>query len=189
MTLKGIIHYSHQLLKASVARGETVIDATCGNGKDTLFLSNQVGSDGHVLAFDIQQQAIENTKQLLSDHQRANTRVVHDNHANLSRYLSPEMRGCIGGAIFNLGYLPKSDKTVITHGETTIQAIDTILHYLKQGGLIVVVVYHGHAGGRQEKETILEYLISLDQKEYNVLQYGFINQNNTPPFILAIEKK
>lgn len=187
MTLKGIIQFSHKLLEQSVMEGETVIDATCGNGKDTLFLSDLVGSDGHVIAFDVQRQAIENTKQLLSEHNRTNTSVVHDSHAYLSEYVT--MTRCIGGAIFNLGYLPKSDKTVITQGESTINAVDSICQYLRKDGLIVIVVYYGHAGGSQEKEALLEYLVQLDQKEYSVLRYGFINQRNTPPFILAIQKK
>lgn len=187
--LRGILNFSHHLLEESIAQGETVIDATCGNGNDTLFLSKLVGDEGHVLAFDIQEQAIKNAKQLLIDNKRTNISFIYDSHAHTSNYLAKEMEGMIGGAIFNLGYLPKSDKMIITQEESTITAIDTILHYLKKDGLIVIVVYHGHEGGKQEKEAIIKHMVHLNQKEFNVLRYGFINQKNDPPFILAIQKR
>jgi SAM-dependent methyltransferase len=187
--MKTILNYSHHLLEEIIEPGETVIDATCGNGNDTLFLSKLVGEFGEVIAFDIQEQAIDNTDQLLVDNNCTNVSLVLDSHANIENYLIKELEGNIGGAIFNLGYLPKSDKTIVTEGSSTVKAIDIILRYLKKNGRIILVVYYGHEGGEEEKNTILKHVISLDQKKYNVLQYGFINQKNNPPFIIAIQKK
>lgn len=187
--LKGILNYAHHLLEESVNEGEIVIDATCGNGNDTLFLSKLVGNEGHVLAFDIQEQAIQNTAQLISDNGFDNVSVIHDSHAHIEKYLPKNMNKPIAGAIFNLGYLPKSDKTIITEGQSTITAVDTILDHLKKDGLVVIVVYHGHEGGKSEKELVLKHVVHLDQKEYSVLKYGFINQKNNPPFIVAIQKR
>lgn len=187
MIIKGIINYSHHLLEKSVRKGETVIDATSGNGNDTLFLSKLVGENGHVLSFDIQKQAIEATEQLLESHNRDNVTLIHDSHSLIRKYVEDDVT--IGGAIFNLGYLPKGDKSIVTKGATTITAFNTILDYLKKGGIIVLVVYHGHDEGQQEKEAIVRHVIQLDQKIYNVLRYGFINQKNNPPFIIAIQKK
>lgn len=187
--LKGIINFSHYLLEESVKKGETVIDATCGNGNDTLFLSKLVSEKGHVLSFDIQEQAIQNAKQLITNHHRDNVSFILDSHAHVTKYVTPEMKGEIGGAIFNLGYLPKSDKTIITQGCSTITAIDAMLQLLKKDGLVIIVVYHGHEGGKAEKETVLKHVSNFDQKHYQVLRYGFINQKNNPPFILAIQKK
>jgi|SRR5690625_254421 len=187
MSLKGIINYSHYLIENCVDQGEIVIDATCGNGNDTLFLSRLVGEDGHVFAFDIQEQAIETTRHLLEEHNRTNVTLVLDNHANLNRYFRRHDE--IAAAIFNLGYLPRSNKKIITEGETTILALEKIIPRLKQNGIIVLVVYHGHEGGEEEKEAILKHVVRLDQKDFNVLKYGFINQKNNPPFIIAIEKK
>lgn len=189
ITMKGIIQYSHYLLEDTVLKGETVIDATCGNGNDTLFLSRLVGEQGQVLAFDIQKHAIKTTKMLLEKNKRNNVEYILDSHANVGNYLENKKIKNIGGAIFNLGYLPKSDKTIITKGETTIQAVNSLLSYIKRKGIIVLVIYHGHEGGKQEKELILKHVITLDQKDYNVLQYRFINQQNNPPFIIAIQKK
>lgn len=187
--LKGIIEYSHDLLKTTITEGEVAIDATCGNGNDTLVLSHIVGKTGKVYAFDIQEQAIQNSKQLLAEHNRNNVTFIHGNHADMNNYLPEALKGKVGGAIFNLGYLPRSDKTIITKGETTIMALEAILAYLKKNGLIVIVIYHGHEGGQTEKKQVLEYAKSLDQKKYHVLMYRFINQKNNPPFIVAIQKK
>lgn len=187
--LKGILNYSHHLLEESVSQGEIVIDATCGNGNDTLFLSKLVGKDGHVLAFDIQEQAILNTKKLMHDRDIDHVSVINDSHSHIEKYLPEGIGEKIGGAIFNLGYLPRSDKTIITEGNSTITAINTILDHLKINGLIVIVVYHGHEGGKSEKEMVLKHVINLDQKHFSVMRYGFINQKNNPPFIIAIQKR
>lgn len=182
--IKRILDFSHHLLTESVQKGETVIDATCGNGFDTLFLSDLVGKAGKVLAFDIQKQAIQNTKKLLDKNSSTNVSLFHDSHASMDHYL----QGKIGGAIFNLGYLPGSDKSIITKGKSTIAALATVLHALKKDRLAVLVVYYGHAGGNQEKDALLTYVTKLDQRNFSVLYYGFINQKNQPPFIIAIHK-
>lgn len=187
MIIKGIINFSHHLLEESVEEGELVIDATCGNGNDTLYLSKLVGDNGNVLAFDIQDQAMEVTDQLLIDNNRSNVTLIQESHENIDDFL--DEKEVIGGAIFNLGYLPKGDKSVITKGQSTIIALNTILKHLRPGGIVVLVVYHGHDGGKLEKEEVLKHVINLNQKDYNVLRYGFINQKNNPPFVLAIQKK
>ncbi|WP_010532327.1 tRNA (mnm(5)s(2)U34)-methyltransferase [Lentibacillus jeotgali] len=187
--IKGIIHYSHHLMKEAVSQGDTVIDATCGNGHDTLFLSRIVGEEGHVFGFDIQEEAIANTKYRLDQNNRRNATVIKDSHSNFVHHIPVDKLTRLGGAIFNLGYLPGSDKSVITRSETTILAIEGILSHLKQNGIVVLVVYHGHEGGDLEREQLMRYVRLLDQKLYHVLYYGFINQKNDPPFILAIQKK
>lgn len=185
--LTGILQYAHQLLETSIEDGELVLDATCGNGNDTLFLSQHVGEQGKVLAFDVQEQAIQTTQALMTDHDVNNVSLIHDSHANIEKYINDDT--VIGGAVFNLGYLPKSDKSIITEGESTIAAIDSILKHLRKKGLIVLVIYHGHEGGKTEKDLVLQHVTQLDQKQYSVLQYGFINQKNNPPFIVAIQKR
>ncbi|WP_138420304.1 class I SAM-dependent methyltransferase [Aquibacillus sediminis] len=186
--LKRVIPYAHELLKASAELGETVIDGTCGKGNDTIFLSHIVGKEGHVLAFDIQSEAITHTKQRITEEGISNVTLIQEDHQYLGSHLSDHLKNHIGGAIFNLGYLPGSDKSVITKPESTIAAVDTITDYLKPGGVLVLVVYHGHHGGDIERDALLEHLHRYDQKQYQVLQYRFINQKNNPPFVLAIGK-
>src|SRR5690625_4655614 len=186
--LKRIIPYAHHLLETSVKEGDVVVDATCGNGNDTLLLSSLVGETGTVYAVDVQEQAIETTKKLLTENERSNVEFIHDSHANLEQYLPESLKGTLGGAIFNLGYLPRSDKQIITQGESTIAAVETLLEFIRKKALVILVVYHGHEGGAEEKDAVLSYVKQLDQKKYAVLQYKFLNQQNNPPFVIAIEK-
>lgn len=187
MKLQGIIPFAHDLLNKTIKQGEIVVDATCGNGNDTLFLSKLVGDDGHVYAFDIQKQAIETTRQLLKENKRNNVSLIHDSHALIERYINDSTE--LAAAVFNLGYLPRSDKSIITKPDSTITAIDKLLPLLKRNGLLVLVVYAGHPGGMEEKNAVLQFVSELDQQQYFVLKYGFINLINEPPFVIAIEKK
>lgn len=185
--LETAMRYSHTLLKECLHEGDCAIDATMGNGHDTLFLSQCVGENGKVIAFDVQPQAIEQTKQRLAENHCHNVQCILDGHEHLSHYLAENEP--IKAAIFNLGYLPKSDKTIITHSNTTIEALNALLQHLVPTGRIILVLYYGHEGGEEEKEAVLNFSQQLDQKQFNVLTYQFINQRNAPPICLCIEKK
>lgn len=187
MNLQSIIPFAHDLLNRTIQLGDTVVDATCGNGNDTLFLSELVGTTGHVYAFDIQEQAIETTRELLQNNERNNVTLIHDSHALIERYIDEATT--LAAGVFNLGYLPRSDKAIITKPDSTIQAIETLLPLLKKNGLLVLVVYAGHPGGMEEKNAVVQFVSQLEQQQYFVLKYGFINLVNEPPFVIAIEKK
>ncbi|UOQ46094.1 methyltransferase domain-containing protein [Halobacillus salinarum] len=190
MTLLRILEYAHDLLKNTISKGDIVIDGTCGNGHDTAFLAQLVGSEGFVYGFDLQSQAITNTSSRVAQHGMDNrVELFHTSHSNLNKLIAEEHKGKIQGAIYNLGYLPGSDKTVITTPEETVSSLQQLIELLNHGGMAVVVVYHGHPGGEEEKHAVVSFAESLNQTHYEVLKYQFINQQNSPPFILAIEKK
>ncbi|MQR95203.1 class I SAM-dependent methyltransferase [Fictibacillus phosphorivorans] len=190
MKLEGVLPFARTLLRSFCEEGDIVIDATCGNGNDTLFLSKLVGESGHVFAFDVQEQAIANSKQRLID-QKADQNVTffHASHDELTTQLPSDLHTKITAAIFNLGYLPGSDKSITTTGSSTIGAIEQLLQLLKPEGVIILVIYHGHEEGKREKELVMNYVKQLDQKQAHVLQYEFINQKNDPPFVVAIERR
>ena len=186
--LKRSLHYSHDLLKEVVQLGDTVIDATMGNGNDTLFLAQLVGEHGHVYAFDIQEKAIKNTQQKLTENQCTEQTTLHlKGHEHIENLIP--LDEVISAAIFNLGYLPKSDKSIVTKEDTTIKALIAILNRLKSKGRIILVVYDGHEEGKIEKREVLKFLANLPQEMYSVLSYQFINQRNNPPSLICIEKK
>lgn len=186
--LQTALNFSHTLLQEIIHENDIVVDATMGNGNDTVFLANLVGENGHVYAFDIQEKAIENTKITLNEQDLLQrTSLLNQGHETID-YVIPQ-NVPIKAAIFNLGYLPKSDKKVITKSETTIQALTQLLPLLAPKGRIILVVYFGHDGGREELEAVQNFCLSLPQKEYNVLAYQFINQKNNPPILYCIEKK
>lgn len=184
MTLKRVLPFAKELLKDALHEGDVAVDATAGNGYDTLFLAQLVGEAGHVYAFDVQEDALNATAERLGNYRERATLILNG-HEHVLKYVDRE----IGGAVFNLGYLPGSDHGVVTKGETTIMAIQGILNRLKIGGIIVLVVYHGHEGGKEERDAILDYVSTLPQSRVDVMKYEFLNQKNSPPFIIAIEKK
>ena len=183
------ISFAHYLLKEIIVPGDTVIDATCGNGNDTLMLAEACGENGHVYAFDIQKQAVQTTKALMENEHIHHVTCIEDSHANIDQYIPEKKEGSIAAAVFNLGYLPRSDKTIITTPDSTIAALNKLLVYLRKGGRIVLVVYYGHEGGEHEKNEVLSFVSQLDQSKYEVMEYRFLNQKNNPPFVVGIEKR
>lgn len=185
MKLQRVLQYAQNLLQMSIGEGDIAIDATAGNGHDTLFLANLVGDDGYVYAFDVQKEAVNATlHRLLDNSLEHRALVLRDGHENIGKYVTKP----VAGAIFNLGYLPGSDHSIITKPNTTIQALESLLSLLKIGGVIVLVVYHGHEGGKEERDEVIRFVSELPQKSVHVLKYEFLNQKNDPPFVIALEK-
>ncbi|WP_088825640.1 MULTISPECIES: tRNA (mnm(5)s(2)U34)-methyltransferase [Listeria] len=186
MNLDGILPFSHGLLKKIIFPGDAVIDATCGNGHDTLFLAELVGTNGCVYAFDIQNEAVQNTATRLTEANcSAQVKLFQKSHAEIENCVPVPIKA----AIYNLGYLPGGNKSITTLSETTISSIEQALAKLLPGGIVILVIYHGHDAGKTEKKAVLNYAESLPQKDFHVLRYGFINQQNNPPFVVAIEKR
>ncbi|WHY85056.1 class I SAM-dependent methyltransferase [Neobacillus novalis] len=190
MKLERILPFAKNLLEKAVQPGDVVVDATVGNGHDTVFLAGLVGDNGKVYGFDVQKEAIVATKERLAAHGLSErVTIFHEGHEQLSAKIPTSDQRKITGAIFNLGYLPGSDKSIVTQPDTTIAAIEQLLELMAPEGIIVLVIYHGHEQGTVERDILLQFCQQLDQKKAHVLQYQFINQQNNPPFIVALEKR
>lgn len=171
---------AQNIIKKVVKENDIVVDATLGNGNDTLFLSKLV-PNGRVYSFDIQGSAIEKYRE--NEEYSQNVCLIHDGHENIDKYV-PENPKAI---MFNLGYLPGGDENIITKPETTIQALKRGIQLLSPGGIISIVSYTGHKGGQNEAEEVLKFSKGLNAREYSVMETKFINVNNAP-FLLIIEK-
>jgi len=190
MKLRQILPFARTTLETACSPGDIVVDATLGNGHDTIFLANLVGPLGHVYGFDIQEQAILNTKTRLEEQQLdKQVTLFQHGHEKIKESIPSDFHGHVKGAIFNLGYLPGGDKSIVTKPATTISAIEQLLEIMAVEGVIVLVIYHGHPEGAVERDELIQFVKSIDQKKAHVIQYGFINQSNQPPFIIAIEKR
>ncbi|MFS0961510.1 class I SAM-dependent methyltransferase [Enterococcus durans] len=186
--LQTALHFSHSLLEEILQPGDHVIDATMGNGYDTVFMAEKIGKTGHVYSFDIQKEALLSTKSKLTEQDLLDrTSLFLQGHETLGTVVDEAQP--IKAGIFNLGYLPKSDKSVITLPETTRTAMKEILKRLVPRGRMILVVYYGHEGGEKELDMVQDYCQSLPQEKYNVLKYQFINQKNNPPILYCVEKK
>lgn len=180
------VEFSHDLFRKHLDEGASVIDATVGRGYDTEFLAKLVGKSGRVRGFDIQKQAIEATEKRLQEAKLEDrVELIQAGHEKLADHITES----IDGILFNLGYLPGSNKEIITRPETTIQAVESGLQLLNSRGIIVLVVYLQHSGGRDEQKALLDYVGRLDMEDYNVLQYKFLNQENKPPQVIGIKKR
>ncbi len=174
---------AHQLIRERVLQDDHVIDATVGNGHDTLFLAKCVGNNGAVTGFDIQAQAISKAESVLADH--SNVTLYQKDHGEIATIVQTPIKA----AMFNLGYLPSGDKNVITQSSSTIPALSACTELLLPGGIITIVIYTGHDGGKAESDAVSEWCSKLIQSEFSVAQYQFINQINHPPHLIAIERK
>ncbi|WP_282939540.1 class I SAM-dependent methyltransferase [Paenibacillus sp. RC67] len=191
MGFLSILSFAHKLIEERVTPGDTVVDATAGNGVDTVFLAKCVGPQGTVHAFDIQEQALLQTEQRLTKELPGCTSVqLHlRSHALLEETLSEAAQGKVGAVMFNLGYLPGADHLTITKPESTIPAMQGALDMLRIGGILTIALYTGHEGGRQEAEAVHEWIEQLPQMKYQVLEYRFLNRQNHPPYLIAVEKR
>ncbi len=181
-----ITEWCLRFIRDHVKEGDICIDATAGNGNDTLALCQLVGESGKVYAFDIQEQAVVNTKKRLEEHEVAErAEVLLESHTNMSKYVQADSVSCI---TFNFGYLPGGDHNLATKKDSSIEAIHEGLRLLKKGGMMSLCIYSGGDSGFEERDAILEELKTLDGKKYLVILSQYYNRPNNPPIPAMIIK-
>ena len=180
---KNALKLSHEYIKAHVTKGDTVIDATMGRGRDTLLLALLAGETGKVYAFDIQPEALTSTRALLEENNITNTTLILDSHHNMANYVKNAK-----GVVFNFGFLPGGDHSVFSHSDTSIKAIEAALGIINLDGFVSICSYYGGDTGFEEKDNILAFLENLDQKEFTVMLHSFHNRKGCPPLFIVIEK-
>ncbi len=176
----------NRIIDETVKEGDLCIDATAGRGNDTLHLCKLVGESGHVTAFDVQQDAVDSTKKLLKENRLSHRAdVLLKSHSEMDDLFEEESVSLIA---FNFGWLPKGNHNIFTHKETSIAAIEKGLRLLKNGGIMTLIIYYGRETGFEERDAILEYLPTLDNRKYTVVEMPFVNRPNCPPIPIVIIK-
>ena len=178
--MKKPLEMAHDFLAQVITKDDVVVDATMGNGHDTLFLAKLAKQ---VYAFDIQEQALQKTSQRLQEADLINVELLLQGHETVDQFVTE-----VKAAIFNLGYLPSADKSIITQPQTTIESLDKLCQMLINGGRIAIMIYYGHEGGDVERDAVLDFVSQLPQQEYTATIYRTLNQINNPPFLVMIEK-
>lgn len=149
--------------------GDYALDATVGNGNDTFFLADRVGPKGAVVGFDIQELALHRATAVLGEAQLLQrVKLVRESHHLIEKYVPEEWVGEVKAIMFNLGYLPRGDKSIITNSDTTIPALDAAVKLLAPAGRMTIVAYTGHDGGEEETHAIREWLTPLTISHYEV---------------------
>ena len=187
------VRWAQWLLEARLSDGDFVVDATAGNGYDTLFLAQQVLPQGWVYAFDLQEQAVFSTRQRIASalppHAQEHIQVIHASHAALSAHLPLDWRGQVRAFMFNLGFLPGGDKGVITQPASTLGALRDASDWLAPDGIITVAVYPGHEGGWQEAEAVEAWMSALPSDQFETQKLGFLNFRKTTPYLMVLRKR
>lgn len=166
--------------KPFLSSGAIAIDATCGNGFDTLFLAEQVGGIGTVYGVDIQSRAIETVRaKLLGAGTMQQCRLIVGSHSQLNSMIEPEHAGFVSVIMFNLGYLPLGDKTIVTKPETTLAGLDQAFALLRHGGLLSVLAYPGHLGGPEESQSVADW-VTKHTNDFQTLQFQDPKNSNSP---------
>jgi len=192
--------FAHRYWAASLKAGDTVVDATTGNGHDTAYLA-EVLSDaggGTLLCIDVQCLALERSRERLratlekrgwvissavaeawdarrTDGAKLSVQWLHGDHALLLERMSTGSASLI---VFNLGYLPGGDRGVTTLAATTVRALQAAERVCTAGGCVSVTIYPGHAEGIEEDAAVLEYAGKLPQGSWSVYHTQWLNQRN-----------
>ncbi len=189
LRLEPIQEMTQRLIRSAVGPGTRALDGTAGNGHDTRFLAECVGTTGKVVGFDIQHEAIHQTRTRLTDAGvQERVQLVQASHEHLGGWLDTHWPGDrLAGAMFNLGYRPGGDHATITRAQSTLAALDQTVTRLQPGGMLTVVLYTGHQGGHDEAAAVVNWARNLDPSLGLVLWYQFLNRAN-PPSLLAFCK-
>lgn len=183
--LRGPVALSHLFIRNFTRAGDLAVDATCGNGNDTLLLAELVGPGGRVWAFDIQQAATERTIARLSQAGLEGRVVtVHAGHESMTAHLT----GPVNLVVFNLGYLPGGDRGLTTRPETTLSGLVQSLSILNPGGILLVTVYPGHDGALAEQLAVEEWAVGLDQRSFHSWRMGQVNAAAAAPYLLLVQR-
>jgi precorrin-6B methylase 2 len=183
--LGGAVGLCHLFLRLAVHPGDTVIDATCGNGHDTLFLAGLVGCAGKVWAFDVQSAALDATRLRLAEAgcpERVN--LVNISHEKMGEIVPCRVRA----VVFNLGFLPGSEDESRTCSKSTISALEQAAGLLLPGGVIVAAVYTGHEGGAEEASAVDGWASGLAPGRYNTWRAKQLNRSEQAPYVVIVEK-
>ena len=175
------------ILRQLIAEGDLTIDATAGNGHDTLFLAECVGHSGQVLAFDIQQSALDAARVHVNQAgwtERVN--FYQTSHANLSEHAQAETASVV---VFNLGYLPGGDHDLTTEASETLRALDAAATALKPGGTLSIICYPGHPQGATEAAAVETWSRNRAEHGWRMAEYRLHGTLKPAPFLILLGKK
>lgn len=182
-TVSNVIQLLHLALVPILAKADVVVDATAGNGHDTLFFAEHTPRSTEIYAFDVQPEALANTKiRTVAYAERIHYLLC--NHENIEKKVPREIDVCM----FNLGYLPGGSHEMATQYESTRKAVESVCTKLKVNGICGIVVYPGHQEGKIEADILQNMLNNLSQREFTVGCYRLSNHKKTAPYAYLIER-
>ena len=184
-----LVNAAHDLIRDILRPGDIAVDATLGNGHDSVFLAEQVGPSGHVYGFDIQQAAIDSTHEKLRQNRLSDClTLIHASHADMDDKIPVQLHGKINVIMFNLGYLPGGDKSIITLTDSTLTALTIAARILANNGIITLLAYPGHQGGDEETDQVEKWCKQLDTKQFEIQTIYSTEHKDSAPRLFVIRK-
>lgn len=183
--LRNARHLAADYMRRTIRPGDTVVDATMGNGKDTLFLAELAGESGHVYAFDVQEEAVARTRERVQEAgfgERVTLFLA--GHETMAQHVPQGVMAIM----FNLGWLPGAAHAVTTRTDTTLAAVEAAVQLIAPGGIVTVCIYPGHEEGKRELSALLDYASALSVRRYNVLHHRFLNASGETPQLILIQR-
>ena len=180
-----LVDHAKEFISESISKGSICLDLTCGNGLDTLFLCETTGESGQVYSFDLQQEAVGITKALIDEAKTMSTcEITQACHSQFSSHIPFACKGNVSAVMMNLGYLPGGDHQIITTPEITVKALVSAYNWLRTDGVISVIAYRGHPGGKLENFSLRKL---INKNQWNC-QVTFGNKKENSPILYMIRK-
>jgi ubiquinone/menaquinone biosynthesis C-methylase UbiE len=181
-----LTEYVHLCLEKHLKNGDCVLDATAGNGYDTLKAAQLIQPNGQVTSIDIQEDAIEATEARLT---QAKLNTLCEFHLGSHGELLERLNQTFDAILFNLGYLPGSDKMVITTPRETLSALNQSPKLLKENGILFVTAYRQHTGGQDEADQVAEWMLEKQTQGWSIEKIEPNHTSNYPSPLLWIASK
>jgi len=179
---------AQEAVLAALQPGDTAIDATAGNGHDTHFLAQVVGSAGNVFAFDVQPVALANTARRLADAMITHVVLMQRDHSEMTTAVPADLHGRIGAVMFNLGYLPGGNRQLVTRSDSTRQAILAARDLLRTGGVMSILAYTGHDGGQAEADIAESAIDSFPSSEFQITKVESAPGRTSGPRLFLVKR-
>ena len=186
--MPNLCQLAHRHIAQLLQPGDWAIDGTVGNGHDTCFLAKQVGVSGRVIGFDVQNKALESAqKRLLEAGLARQVTLLLKGHEYLAASIPQDWVSQVRVVMFNLGYLPGGDKSLVSRADSTIQALDQALRVLANPGLLSVLCYRGHPGGNEEYLRVVDWVNGLDSDLYSIVRVPAKQDDDRAPVLFSVE--
>lgn len=183
--LKNARHLAADVMRRALRPGDVAVDATMGNGHDTLFLAELVGETGHVYAFDVQPEAVSRTRERLEAAGLLDrVTLCLAGHETIAERVAQGPQAIM----FNLGWLPGAAHAITTQTQTTLRAVSAACELLAPGGVLTVCIYPGHEEGTRELKALTDFAAALSNRTYNALWHRFANASPDAPQMLLVQR-
>lgn len=183
-TQHSLVTEVHKTVRPYLSEHSISIDATMGNGHDTLFLARH---SLKVYAFDIQEEAIIATRTRLEKNNAIkNVHLIHAGHETMQQPIDADEKADV--ILFNLGYLPHADTAIITQENNTLTALNHALKLLSSTGILSIMAYPGHTGGESELQAIIHWYQQLNSAQFAISIIRSMQEKIDSPRLFTLQR-